>query len=57
VQFQETDIVAVATAYGGVGKVVENAEALKEALQTGMASDTFTVLACPIEKADFDGAF
>ena len=57
VQFQGTDIVAVAAAYGGVGEVVQSAEALKAALQAGLARDTFTVLACPIDKADYDGAF
>jgi len=57
VQFQGTDIVAVAAAYGGVGEVVESAQGLVAALDAGLARDTFTVLACPIDKADYDGAF
>lgn len=57
VQFVGTDIVAVARAYGGVGETVQSAEALSQALQAALSRDTFTVLACPIDKAGYDGAF
>ena len=57
VQFVGTDIVAVARAYGGVGVVVESRAGLEAAVDEGLARDTFTVLACPVDKADYDGAF
>jgi len=57
VQFQGTDIVAVARAYGGVGVVVESREGLEISVEEALARDTFTVLACPIDKSDYDGAF
>lgn len=57
VQFVGTDIVAVAQAYGGVGVVVKSREGLEAAVEAGLARDTFTVLACPIDKGDYDGAF
>lgn len=57
VQFVGTDIVAVARAYGGVGVVVESREGLEAAVEEALARDTFTVLACPIDKSDYDGAF
>lgn len=57
VQFAGTDIVAVARAYGGVGAVIETTEALGAALEVALGCRTFTVLACPIDKADYDGAF
>ena len=57
VQFAGTDIVAVAQAYGGVGEVVESRAALTMAMQAALSRDTFTVLACPIDKGDYDGAF
>ncbi len=57
VQFQATDIVAVAQAYRGVGVVVESRAALQVAVEAALGRDTFTVLVCPIDKADYDGAF
>ncbi|PHQ99255.1 MAG: hypothetical protein COB39_04805 [Marinosulfonomonas sp.] len=49
--------VAVARAYGGVGVVVESRKSLEAAVEEGLARDTFTVLACPIDKGDYDRAF
>ncbi len=57
VRFVGSDIPAIARAYGGVGEVVQSREELKEALVGAWGRDTFTVLACPIDKADYDGAF
>ncbi len=57
VRFVGTDIVAVAQAYGGVGVVVESREALQAAVEEALGRVTFTVLACPIDKGDYDGAF
>lgn len=57
VRFVGSDIPAIARAYGGVGEVVQSREALQAALAAAWARDTFTVLTCPIDKADYDGAF
>ena len=57
VQFTGTDIAAVARAYGGVGVIVEGREDLTVAVDEALGRDTFTVLVCPIDRGDYDGAF
>ncbi len=57
VSFEGTDFVAVATAYGGHGALVTSAEALQNELEQAWHRPVFTVLACPIEKDAYNGAF
>ncbi|MGF1609068.1 MAG: thiamine pyrophosphate-binding protein [Kiloniellales bacterium] len=55
VDFGATDFVAVAKALGGDGIGVASREALSQAMQTALAADRFTVIACKIDKAAYDG--
>ncbi|AXX97201.1 thiamine pyrophosphate-binding protein [Profundibacter amoris] len=57
VQFAGTDIVAVARAYGGIGEVIYNRDDLLTALADAWGRNTFTVLACPVDKSAYSGAF
>jgi len=57
VLFQPTDIPAVARAYGGHGVAVDDAEAMARELGKAWSRDTFTVLACRIDKRGYSGAF
>jgi acetolactate synthase-1/2/3 large subunit len=57
VSFPGSDIAAVARAYGGHGAVVQDRQALLAELETAWTRGTFTVLVCPIDKGDYDGAF
>ena len=52
-----TDIPAVARAYGGYGHTITDADALATALTEALSADRFTVLACEIDKAEYNGAF
>ena len=55
VDFGETDFAAVGQAMGGYGVTVESREGLAEAMQTALAADRFTVIACRIGAAAYDG--
>ncbi len=55
VDFQETDFAAVAEAMGGRGRVVEDRESLAAEVTAALEADSFTVLACRIERMAYDG--
>ena len=57
VDFGATDFAAVACAFGGVGAVAADKTALAEAIRAALARETFTVIACPIGRRAYDGAF
>lgn len=57
VTFTGTDIPAVARAYGGVSTVVNDKETLRTELELAWQRSTFTVLACPVDKAAYNGSF
>ena len=57
VDFAGTDFVAVANALGGHGVWVEDAETLKDEAANALTRDTFTLLACKIDRRAYDGAF
>ena len=56
VDFGATDFPAVAKAFGGEGMFIEDRETLETELKAAFArEDTFTILACRIEKRAYDG--
>ena len=55
VDFSETDFAALARALGGHGVVVEDREALARECEAALAAERFTVLACRIGRAAYDG--
>lgn len=55
VDMQETDFVAIAEALGGIGVWCEDRKTLAAALRTGLATDTFTLCACRIDRQSYDG--
>ncbi len=57
VDFGATDFSALAEALGGVGCNIDNAETLSVALRQSFERDTFTLLACHIDKRAYDDAF
>lgn len=57
VDFGGSDFPAVATALGGVGRWIDDAETLTSEAQAALARDTFTLLACRIGRRAYDGAF
>ena len=57
VAFGGTDFVALAEAMGGVGRAVEDAKDLKQEMREGLKRETFTLIACPIDVSDYEGAF
>jgi acetolactate synthase-1/2/3 large subunit len=57
VTFRGSDIPAITRAYGGVGVVVNSRAQMEVALKEAWERNTFTVLACPIDKAAYDGSF
>ncbi|CTQ54458.1 Acetolactate synthase isozyme 3 large subunit [Roseibium album] len=57
VDFGETDFPAVASAYGGHGVWIDNAEDLKTEAEHALKRDGFTLLACRIPRRAYDGAF
>ncbi len=57
VDFGGTDFVALAGALGGVGCAVTSASALKKELKEAFTRETFTLIACPIDVTDYEGAF
>lgn len=57
VTFPGSDLCAIAAAYGGVGVTIRDAASLKHELARAWGRETFTLLACPIDKAAYQGAF
>jgi len=57
VDFSATDFVSVAKAYGGNGHWINDKESLEEALTQAFNSDSFTLLACNIDKKSYLNAF
>ncbi|MEQ8968013.1 MAG: thiamine pyrophosphate-binding protein [Azospirillaceae bacterium] len=57
VDFGATDFAAVATAMGGAGAEILDADALGDALARAWRRDTFTVISCPVDRRAYDGAF
>jgi acetolactate synthase I/II/III large subunit len=52
-----TDFVQLASAFGGVGVEVKDAEGLRWAIREALARDHFTVIAAVISDRAYDGAF
>ncbi len=57
VDFDGTDFVGVANALGGHGVWIDDAQTLKDQVQAGLERDTFTLLACRIDRRAYDGTF
>ncbi len=57
VDFGATDLVAVARAYGGDAHWIENNKSFENALTTALGKESFTLLACRINKQQYAGAF
>tara|TARA_R110002049_G_scaffold11829_3_gene54455 strand:+ start:327 stop:1937 length:1611 start_codon:yes stop_codon:yes gene_type:complete len=55
VDFGPTDHAAVARAFGGNGVQVRDRAGLREAMTTALATDTFTLIACEIDRKAYDG--
>ncbi len=54
VDFQATDFAAVGRALGGRGVDVDNRAALDRALRDALQADTFTLIACAIDRRAYD---
>jgi len=57
VDFSGTDFVGVAQAMGGVGVWIDDSDALKTQATAALDRDTFTLLACRIDRRAYDGTF
>jgi len=57
VDFGGTDFAAVATAMGGTGVDVSDAETLEAEAAKAISRNGFTLLACPIDRKAYDGLF
>jgi len=57
VDFGATDFVALAEAMGGVGRSISDPATLERELAAAYGRDRFTLLACEIGAAAYDGAF
>ncbi len=57
VDFGKTDFAAVARALGGRGVDVQSRADLRQAVEQGLAADTFTVIAAHIDRGSYDGRF
>jgi len=57
VDFDKTDVAAVAQAFGGHGFRATCDESLRAALRAAQTSDGFSVIAVEIDKKAYDGAF
>ena len=55
VDFARHDFAAMGRAFGGNGHRVTNRQELRAALTAAMAADTFTVVACEIDRGGYDG--
>ncbi|MGL4637355.1 MAG: thiamine pyrophosphate-binding protein [Beijerinckiaceae bacterium] len=57
VDLGRTDFAAVANAMGGKGVTVRDRDSLRSAISMALANGVFTVIACEIEAADYQGRF
>jgi acetolactate synthase-1/2/3 large subunit len=57
VDFDRTDVAAVARAFGGNGFSATSDESLREALTQAQSADGFSVIAVEIDKKAYDGTF
>ncbi len=57
VDFPGTEFVALAAAMGGVGRWIQDAASLEAELADAYRRETFSILACAIERKAYDGAF
>ena len=55
VDFGQHDFAAMGRAFGGAGHTVHSRDELQSALKDAMSADTFTVIACVIERGAYDG--
>ncbi|SDZ41082.1 acetolactate synthase-1/2/3 large subunit [Jannaschia faecimaris] len=55
VDFGATDHAAVARAFGGYGVTVRDRAGLRVAMDTALKADTFTLIACEIDRKAYDG--
>jgi acetolactate synthase-1/2/3 large subunit len=55
VDFGHHDFAAMGRAFGGAGHTVSTRAQLEDALQAALVADTFTVIACTIERGAYDG--
>ena len=55
VDFGHHDFAAMGRAFGGAGYTVHSRDELQSALTDAMSADTFTVIACVIERGAYDG--
>jgi len=55
VDFARHDFAAIASAFGGTGMRVRSRSELRDALDTAMQSDSFTLIAAEIERGAYDG--
>lgn len=55
VDFGHHDFAAMGRAFGGAGHRVTNRAELETALTTAQSADTFSVIACEIERGSYDG--
>lgn len=57
VDFEHTNFANVAEALGGAGRTVRSRDEMKAEVTSALARETFTVIACEIERKSYDGAF
>ena len=57
VDFGRTNFISLAAAYGGIGVEITNSHGFSRALKAAANRQNFTILACKINKHDYDGAF
>lgn len=55
VEFAKHDFAAMGRAFGGAGHTVSSRAELQNALQDAQSSDTFSVIACVIDRGAYDG--
>ena len=55
VDFGKHDFAAMGRAFGGAGHTATNRAQLEAALTTAQSADTFSVIACTIERGSYDG--
>ncbi len=55
VEFAKHDFAAMGRAFGGAGHTVSSRDELQNALQDAQSSDTFSVIACVIDRGAYDG--
>lgn len=57
VDFGGTDFVALARAYGGYAAWIEDSDSFRREIELASKANSFSVLACKIDKKGYDGAF